>query len=147
MFRVFLAVFLCFSRDFPGFRGVKKSLVFWVVSLVFTKTPRKGRSGTRTVKKVSKKVPKDPQRSQKDYKISVRGLFRQFCDTAGREAWEGISGLGGVETPVYGDCQKDFFLQGLVVFRLIPVICCLRQEQNLKITGNANYFQTGPIPQ
>ena len=59
------------------------------------------------------KVPNDPKKSQKDYKISVRGLFRHFFATPGRDPWErlfetfwGISGLGGVETPVYGDCNR-----------------------------------------
>ena len=34
------------------------------------------------------KVPNDPKKSQKDYKISVRGLFRHFFDTPGGEARE-----------------------------------------------------------
>ena len=42
VFRVFSAVFLCFSRGFLGFRGGKNSLVFWVIFLaVYLKTPRK----------------------------------------------------------------------------------------------------------
>ena len=36
------------------------------------------------------KVPKDPKKSQKDIKISVRGLFRHFFDTPGGEAWEDL---------------------------------------------------------
>ena len=51
--------------------------------------------------------------SQKDYKIKVRGLFRHFFDTPGREAREhlfetfsGFRGSGVVETPVYGDCNR-----------------------------------------
>ena len=42
----------------------------------------------RSVKKVSKKSQNDPKTSQKDYKISVRGLFRHFFDTPGGEARE-----------------------------------------------------------
>ena len=36
---------------------------------------------------MSKKVPNDPKKSQKGYKISVRGLFRHFFDTPGRESF------------------------------------------------------------
>ena len=35
MFRVFSAVFLCFSRVFAGVERGKKSLAFWMVSLGF----------------------------------------------------------------------------------------------------------------
>ena len=35
MFRVFSAVFLCFSRAFTGVKRGKTSLVFWVVFLGF----------------------------------------------------------------------------------------------------------------
>ena len=56
------------------------------------------------------KVPNDPKKSRKDYKISVRGLFRHFFDTPGREAREvlfetfwGVSGLGGVGVTVNGE--------------------------------------------
>ena len=35
VFRVFSAVFLCFSRVFTGVEWGKKSLVFWVVFLGF----------------------------------------------------------------------------------------------------------------
>ena len=38
--------------------------------------------------KTVEKVPNDPKKSQKDYKISVRGLFRHFFDTPGGEARE-----------------------------------------------------------
>ena len=40
------------------------------------------------VSKKCRKVPNNPKKSQKDYKISVRGLFRHFFDTPGREARE-----------------------------------------------------------
>ena len=40
---------------------------------------------------------------------------------------------------------KTFLLE-LIAFRPIPVICPARGV-SLKITGNDNYFQTGPIPQ
>ena len=42
----------------------------------------------KKVKKVPQNVPNDLKKSQKDYKISVRGLFRHFFDTPGREARE-----------------------------------------------------------
>ena len=48
---------------------------------------RKGVPGPECQKSVEK-VPNDPKMSQKDYKISVRGLFRHFFDTPGREARE-----------------------------------------------------------
>ena len=35
MFRVFSAIFLCFSRVFTGVERGKRSLVFWVVFLGF----------------------------------------------------------------------------------------------------------------
>ena len=58
------------------------------------------------------KVPNDPKKSQKGCKISVRGLFRHFFDTGrgrpGSPFWDflGSSGIGGVETPVYGDRSR-----------------------------------------
>ena len=48
-----------------------------------------GRPGSECEKSVEK-VRNDPKKSQKDYKISVRGLFRHFFDTPGREAWEDL---------------------------------------------------------
>ena len=41
-------------------------------------------------RKSVEKVPNDSKRGQKDYKISVRGLFRHFFDTPGREAREDL---------------------------------------------------------
>ena len=49
-----------------------------------------GPPGPECQKRVEK-VPNDPKMSQKDYKISVRGPFRHFFDTPGREARERLS--------------------------------------------------------
>ena len=48
-----------------------------------------GRPGPECQKSVEK-VPNDPKKNQKDCSISVRGLFRHFFDTPGRDAREHI---------------------------------------------------------
>ena len=51
------------------------------------------------------KIPKDPKRSQKGVKINVRDFSDTFLTLrAGRPG----KGLGGVETPVFGDCNHKF---------------------------------------
>ena len=68
---------------------------------------------SKTCRKSPKRPEKESKRCQKGVKISVQGLFRHFFDTPGgvvREdlletSW-GISGLGGVEIPVYGDSNR-----------------------------------------
>ena len=55
--------------------------------------------------KGAENVPKDPKKSKKGVKISVRALFwHSGRGGLGRPFWDflGISGLGGVETPVPG---------------------------------------------
>ena len=56
-------------------------------------TPKKSQKGVPgppgpECQKSVEKVLNDPKMSQKDYKISVRGLFRHFFDALGREARE-----------------------------------------------------------
>ena len=68
----------------------------------------------RSVKKVSKKS----QMTRKRVKKTTKSVFGDFVDTfltlrAGRPGTTflrlfGIWGLGGVETPVYGDCNRNF---------------------------------------
>ena len=78
----------------------------------------------RSVKKVSKKSQMTRKRVKKTTTSVHLGLFRHFFDTPGREAREhlfetfwGVSGLGGVETPAYGDCNRN-------ARQCLPLNCC-----------------------
>ena len=78
---------------------------FWSQNRQKTQNGLSGPPGPECQESVEK-VPKDPKKSQKG--VSVRGLFRYFLGTPGKTFLRllGILGLGDVETPVYGDCNR-----------------------------------------
>ena len=67
--------------------------IYWSPEVLWAPHPqkvskRRSRASRPGVSKKCRKVSNDSKMSQKDSKISVRGLFRHFFDTPGREARE-----------------------------------------------------------
>ena len=86
---------------------------------------RSSRASRPGVLKKCQKVPKS-----KGVKIGVRRHFRHFFDTLsgpGRPCWDflGISRLGGVETPVSGDCDRKYmsFSNAWGEHTLLLIVC------------------------